>query len=85
MLTKAEYAAVLAELEALMAKAPQVGSLNQEGIDVLPLARACRDLNSILRRQRRVLVTRRRIPVVVMEPIGHIEGYSSPAITRGTA
>lgn len=29
-----------------------------DGIDVLPLARARRDLNSILRRQRRVIVTR---------------------------
>ncbi len=38
-------------------------------VSVLPLSRARRDLTSILRRQRDVLVTRRGVPVVVMVPI----------------
>lgn len=45
-----------------------------EDIDVLPISRARRDLVSILRRQRRIVVTRRGVPVVVMEPIGGANG-----------
>ena len=41
-----------------------------ENIGVLPISRARRDLASILRRQRVVVVTRRGIPVVVMTPLG---------------
>jgi prevent-host-death family protein len=38
-------------------------------VSVLSLSRARRDLTSILRRQRDVVVTRRGVPVVVMAPI----------------